>query len=168
MKKHIHHIIPKHMGGTNSPENLIELTVEEHAEAHRKLYEQYGHWQDHVAWKSLSGQITTDEARRLAAILAWTGRKHTEETKNKIKEARNKQKVTDNTRKKISESLKGRKITWNTNSTTKEANEKRSKTMSGIAKPKVKCPHCNKEGGGPQMKQWHFDNCKKKRALKCV
>ena len=22
------------------------------------------------------------------------------------------------------------------------------------------CPHCNKEGGAPQMKRWHFDNCK--------
>jgi hypothetical protein len=22
------------------------------------------------------------------------------------------------------------------------------------------CPHCNKSGGEPQMKQWHFDNCK--------
>ena len=24
----------------------------------------------------------------------------------------------------------------------------------------VKCPYCPKEGPGPQMKQWHFDNCK--------
>lgn len=30
--KHKHHIIPKHMGGT----------IEEHAEAHRQLYEKYG------------------------------------------------------------------------------------------------------------------------------
>ena len=22
------------------------------------------------------------------------------------------------------------------------------------------CPHCNKEGAGPMMKRWHFDNCK--------
>ena len=40
--KHKHHIIPKHMGGTNDPSNLIELTVEEHAEAHKLLWEQYG------------------------------------------------------------------------------------------------------------------------------
>lgn len=26
----------------------------------------------------------------------------------------------------------------------------------------VKCPYCPKEGPAPQMKQWHFDNCKKK------
>ena len=29
-------------------------------------------------------------------------------------------------------------------------------------KPKVICPHCNKEGGLPQMKRWHFNNCKEK------
>ena len=27
--KHKHHIIPKHMGGDNSKENLIELSIEE-------------------------------------------------------------------------------------------------------------------------------------------
>lgn len=59
--KHKHHIIPKHMGGTDDPENLIELTIEEHAEAHRKLYEEYGRWQDYYAWKGLSGQIGREE-----------------------------------------------------------------------------------------------------------
>lgn len=24
----------------------------------------------------------------------------------------------------------------------------------------LKCPHCDKEGGAPQMRRWHFDNCK--------
>jgi hypothetical protein len=59
--KHKHHIIPKHMGGSDDPENLIELTTEEHAEAHRILYEQYGRWQDYYAWKGLSGQIGREE-----------------------------------------------------------------------------------------------------------
>ena len=27
-------------------------------------------------------------------------------------------------------------------------------------KRKIACPHCSKVGGEPQMKQWHFDNCK--------
>ena len=39
---HFHHIIPKHLGGSDDPSNLIRLTVEEHAEAHRKLYEEHG------------------------------------------------------------------------------------------------------------------------------
>lgn len=31
--------------------------------------------------------------------------------------------------------------------------------------PKTICPHCGKEGGGPAMKQWHFDNCPHKHKL---
>lgn len=30
-------------------------------------------------------------------------------------------------------------------------------------KPKVICPHCQKEGGKPQMIRYHFDNCKFKK-----
>ena len=61
--KHIHHIVPKHVGGTDDSTNLVELTVEEHAEAHRLLWEQYGRWQDKIAWKTLSGQISIQDAR---------------------------------------------------------------------------------------------------------
>jgi hypothetical protein len=52
--KHKHHIIPRHMGGTDDPSNLIELTPAEHAEAHKKLYEEHGRWQDYVAWQGLA------------------------------------------------------------------------------------------------------------------
>jgi hypothetical protein len=54
------------MGGSDEPENIVELTVEEHAEAHRKLYEQHGHWQDMIAWKGLLGLLTTDECAFIA------------------------------------------------------------------------------------------------------
>lgn len=160
MGTHIHHIIPKHMGGTNDPDNLIELTVEEHAEAHRLLYEEHGHWQDHLAWKALSGQITTDEARRIATITTWTGRNHTEEAKEKIRAARKKQnsrgwKWSEEARKRRSEIMSGKTLS-------PERREKISKSMKNKTKPKLICPHCNKEGGAPQMIQWHFDNCKQR------
>lgn len=58
MNKHRHHIIPKHMGGSNDPSNIIELTVEEHAEAHRILYELYDKEEDRLAWLGLSKQIS--------------------------------------------------------------------------------------------------------------
>ena len=61
--KHWHHIVPKHAGGSDDPSNLVHLTVEEHAEAHKKLWEQYGRWQDKIAWQTLSGQISIQEAR---------------------------------------------------------------------------------------------------------
>jgi len=43
---HKHHIIPRHMGGTNDLSNLIELSVADHAEAHRLLYENHGKYED--------------------------------------------------------------------------------------------------------------------------
>jgi len=64
--KHKHHVVPKHMGGGNEPENIIEVTIEEHAEAHRLLYDQYGNWQDLVAWKGLLGLLTSDECTFIA------------------------------------------------------------------------------------------------------
>lgn len=63
---HLHHIVPKHMGGTDDPSNLVELSVEEHAEAHKKLFEKHGKWEDELAWKALSGQIEMSEASKEA------------------------------------------------------------------------------------------------------
>lgn len=99
---HIHHIIPVHMGGTDDPSNLIKLTVEEHAAAHKKLWEEHGHWQDKVAWQGLSKTIGKDEMirttisesnknrvissetrKRLSAIHA--GRKKSPETREKMR-----------------------------------------------------------------------------------
>ena len=52
--KHKHHIIPRHAGGTDDPSNIIHLTPEEHAGAQKKLWEQYGRWQDYCAWQGLA------------------------------------------------------------------------------------------------------------------
>lgn len=65
--KHKHHILPKHMGGSDDPSNLIELTREEHAKEHLKLYEKYGKKEDLGAYYLLSGQ--TDEGMRIRASL---------------------------------------------------------------------------------------------------
>lgn len=64
--KHKHHIIPRHMGGTDDSSNIIELTVEEHALAHLKLYEQHKKNEDFVAYHMLSGQSRLDPVFRKA------------------------------------------------------------------------------------------------------
>ncbi len=56
------------MGGDDSAENLVELTIEEHAAAHQKLYEEYGRWQDYVAWQGLSKLDQNFDAARQAMI----------------------------------------------------------------------------------------------------
>ena len=73
---HKHHIIPRHMGGTDDPSNLIELTPKQHALAHKKLYEKHGKWEDKIAWQMLSGQISNYEAQQQVRRLANLGNKH--------------------------------------------------------------------------------------------
>ena len=79
---HNHHIIPKHAGGTDHPDNISRLTTEEHAEAHRKLYEEYGRWQDKLAYQGLAGFKGKEEI--IKEILS---RNRTEEHKKKISES---------------------------------------------------------------------------------
>lgn len=62
---HRHHIIPKHAGGTDDPSNLIRLTIPEHAEAHRLLWEQHGRPEDKLAWLMLAGKTEEAEAARI-------------------------------------------------------------------------------------------------------
>jgi len=87
---HNHHIIPKHAGGTDAPENIARLTTEEHAEAHRLLYEQYGRWQDKMAWHGLVGFRGKEEIIKEIQIQNGKnskGREHSEETKKQISES---------------------------------------------------------------------------------
>lgn len=71
--KHIHHIIPKHMGGTDDPSNLIELTVEEHSAIHYKLYEQHGKKEDLCAYYMLSGKSQDPEFKKMVCSLGGIG-----------------------------------------------------------------------------------------------
>ena len=65
---HKHHIIPKHMGGSDDPSNIVKLTIEEHAEAHRILYEQFGNEYDRIAWLGLTNSIDSQELVYLTQV----------------------------------------------------------------------------------------------------
>lgn len=71
--KHKHHILPRHAGGSDDPSNLIELTIEEHADAHRVLWEEHGRWQDYLAWQGLAKLMSKEE--QLAFLLSEAGKK---------------------------------------------------------------------------------------------
>jgi DNA-binding PadR family transcriptional regulator len=118
---HNHHIIPIHAGGTDHPDNLVRLTTEGHAEAHRLLYEKYGRWQDKKAWEGLAGfkdkeQIikeiqsrpkSEEQKKKIAKTL--TGKKLSEETKKKMRNSsfNGRGLMTEETRKKMGAAQKG-------------------------------------------------------------
>lgn len=82
--KHKHHIIPKHMGGSDSEENLVEITVERHAMFHYCNWRLWGKEEDKIAWKALSGQMTLSEAQYEAIKLG--AKKTGQIMKNKMKD----------------------------------------------------------------------------------
>jgi hypothetical protein len=107
--KHTHHIIPKHMGGTDDPSNLVELTVEEHAEAHRILFEQYGKWQDNVAWKALSGHIGKEEIIHEIHKNMNKGRIPSIESREKMAAAKRGRKISESHKKALNEGRRNSK-----------------------------------------------------------
>lgn len=56
------------MGGTDNKSNIIRLTIEEHAEAHRQLWLQHGKIQDKLAWLMLSGKKSEAEQARIELL----------------------------------------------------------------------------------------------------
>jgi hypothetical protein len=112
------------------------------------------------------------------------GTKRSEETKQKMREARKKQVITEDTRKKMSQSAKerantpeGKKRLQNiAHLGTQKRKENGPITMPESSKKILQkiskdywnkttliCPHCNKEGKGPNMYRYHFNNCKNRR-----
>ena len=85
--KHRHHILPRHAGGTDDPDNFVEVTVEEHAELHLSLFLEYGRYEDWIACQGLAGLI--DKAQLLYELNVLQASRpkgpHSEETKAKMR-----------------------------------------------------------------------------------
>lgn len=67
----MHHIIPKHMGGSDDESNLVELTVKEHAEAHWELFRIHGNEKDRIAALALEKKIGKEEISRRTSQIGY-------------------------------------------------------------------------------------------------
>jgi hypothetical protein len=121
-----HHIIPRHMGGSDCDENLVLLTFREHIISHYLLWRIYGNDGDRLMFLMRSGQ--SEEAQRLRVKLAveanraggkgfenWKGERHPMKNPEKVKQALNTKlkkygkslmKMDDGIRKMLSEKMK--------------------------------------------------------------
>ena len=81
------------------------------------------------------------------------GQKHSEESKQRMSDS---QKLTDK------HSTRGKKRPEFGVSMSGKNNPMYGTTspFRGKKHSLATCPHCGKTGGAPQMKQWHFENCK--------
>jgi len=132
---HKHHLIPKHMGGGNEQENLTPpISIQLHAAFHKDLYERFGLKEDFIAWQALSGRITSEEARLMAA-------KSGQESSDKYK-MRDMKPILDRIRTKESCSLGGKAASKLLVEWIKDNKEQHSKTCSiNGKKSSGKIPH---------------------------
>jgi hypothetical protein len=158
---HKHHIIPRHNGGSDDPSNIIELTIEEHAEAHRVLYEEQGRWQDKIAWLALSGSISTQEAIKQSEILG--GKKGAEICKNELKGFWDSKLQSENAKKSHKINKEKKKGFWNPEQQKELA--KRGAAASGLGVKnsgnhiKLCCLGCKKETSKPTFAGHHNKKC---------
>ena len=98
------------MGGTDDPSNLIEVSVEEHANLHLSLYLEHGKYEDWIAWQAISGVIGKEEIISMRCKLgARHPNVHSPEARRKrgLKSVGRKRKpLTDEQKKRISEGTK--------------------------------------------------------------
>lgn len=135
------------MGGTDDASNLVELTVEEHAEAHRVLFELYGRWQDNVAWKALSGHIGKEEIIHEIHKNMNKGRIPTVEAREKMAAAKRGKKISEEHKKALNEGRKNSKNSKEHNlilSNIWQGKKLSEEHRDNISKSKLKNPN-NKE-----------------------
>jgi ribosomal protein L37AE/L43A len=190
-----HHIIPKCICQDESSENLILLLPEEHFVAHQLLMKIYKEFPE-LIFACIRMTHSTKYTIRNNKCYSWIrvkfaknqsvnrkGKKHSEETKQKISEASKRMWQNLEYRQIMSERMMGEnnpfygkthspefiqkvkeynKLHFSGENNpmfgkthTKEAREK----ISSKNEPPVTCPHCGKTGGSRIMKRWHFEKC---------
>ena len=159
---HLHHIVPKHAGGTDDPSNLVKVNKAMHAFMHRLRYQETGDYYDCCAANLLSGDWTVEQARQEAcrhgqqlsdkfipAALNNIQNYNSRPFEERSEQARINGAKQNKEGKAKGGSVIGSKPYWNNG-----LNNKRSHTCPGegyvlgklpvgpINQPRVQCPHC--------------------------
>lgn len=181
-----HHIIPRCLGGNDSLDNLVNLTAREHFIAHLLLCKiNPNHKGLRLALWMMSNVKDKNQERytpnsRLYEIIRLEysksvsgennpnfGNKYSKETRlilsRHAKErvgSRNNfygKKHSEETRAIISKSSSGNKHSEETKQKMSVAHSGKKKNLKIVV-----CPYCDREGSGPNMSRYHFNNCKNK------
>lgn len=177
-----HHIIPRHewkkrfgnLIGFNKSDNWVILTLEQHIQVHKLLYELNGIEYDRIAFMVLSGLIGNEEAARKASSFANIGNKNSlgvKRTPLQNLENSNRQKGKAHNRgykfTKVQSLEQSIRMLGNKNGKgskrTKEQSLAQSIRQDGIPQSKVSCLYCKKTGGILAMKRYHFGKCKERK-----
>jgi len=175
-----HHVIPKSLGGSNDPSNLVALTAREHFICHlllvrmtegdnkrRMVNAAWGmatrrnKFQDDRTrvtsrtYEYLKSNLTQSIKSNLARSKKLKGRKlgpMSEDHKRKLSVPK-----TIEHREKISKARLGKSWGYTHSSETKN---KMSDWQKGVPKEKILCKHCGKETSKMNYARWHGSKCK--------
>ncbi|NDC22765.1 MAG: hypothetical protein EBZ49_01360 [Proteobacteria bacterium] len=145
-----HHIIPKCMGGEGrafdwrTHENIVLLTAKEHLLAHLLLCEIY-----------------PNSKPLKYALFSMVSYKNKGRKNNLKVSIRQYERIREEFSKINSEAKKGNKNRSGIGFSEDAINKIRLAQL-GTKQEKIQCPHCKIVGGSRALKQYHFDNCKKK------
>lgn len=101
----------------------------------------------------------------------FKGKKHSEETKQRLRANREGSRASVETKQKMSESQKGRTHSEETKQKMSSSNLKKwerlnkdpfRERMKKLSEQTVECPHCSKVTNKGNAKRWHFENCKRR------
>jgi len=136
------------MGGSDDPNNLVRLTIQEHADAHLELYRKHGKREDYIAWMGLSNQIGKEEI--IFEVFSMNGKRNGPKNRGNKRPDLSKRNRTPEMIEAVSRPKPGtsRAMMGNTNH------------HHGV---QVTCPHCNTIGSKPIMNRWHFNKCRSLR-----
>lgn len=160
-----HHIIPRCVGGNNDPDNLIDLFAREHYEAHRLLALENPQNQSFIfAWHMMScinnahgRQYTLDADEYEEARIAYVnmlsqafqgegnpfyGRKHTEDSINKMSQSSMGKLHTSESKNKMSQSRIGDKNHFYGKNHTSESKRKMSESSKGSNNGRSRKVYC--------------------------
>jgi hypothetical protein len=132
-----HHIIPRSLNGTDDDSNIVKLTAREHFVCHLLLTKMVtGHYQDLM--KFAVGKFVQRAPGQERLFTSWEYKK----IRETISQVRTGKKHSDDTRRKMSDARKG-KTPWNKGITgivhSEESNKKRSVTMTGMKRSDEFC-----------------------------
>lgn len=119
-----HHIVPRCLNGTDEPDNLVDLTPEEHYVCHQLLAKMYPYHPGLIHAAGMMASCDRYGHRVKNKLYGWLKRRmsesrtgkprpremYTEEYRRKLSEARKGKKLSAETKRKISEAGKGRKL----------------------------------------------------------
>lgn len=168
-----HHIIPRSLGGTNLPDNLVKLTGREHFICHWLLIKMVaGPAREKMVYAFRMMRVTSNdhsgnryETKLTSRIFAKYREEHIEihskNMKGRVSPTKGKKfgPQSMELRLRNSQSNMGKNLG-------KEPGNKGKpqpdyiKDKKRKPKPIVTCPHCGAGGGKSAMARWHFDNCK--------